>query len=44
MKPMESETVELKKSTAQLERALKAVCAFLNHKGGTIDLLRYKIL
>lgn len=36
MKPMESETVELKKSTAQLERALKAVCAFLNHKGGTI--------
>jgi ATP-dependent DNA helicase RecG len=33
---MESETVELKKSTAQLERALKAVCAFLNHKGGTI--------
>ena len=36
VKPMESETVELKKSTAQMERALKAVCAFLNHKGGTI--------
>ena len=36
VKPMESETIELKKSTAQLERALKAVCAFLNHKGGTI--------
>ena len=32
----ESETVELKRSTAQLENALKTVCAFLNHKGGTI--------
>ena len=32
----ESETVEFKRSTAQLEKALKAVCAFLNHKGGTI--------
>jgi ATP-dependent DNA helicase RecG len=32
----ESETVELKKSTAQLGRALKAACAFANHKGGTI--------
>lgn len=32
----ESETVEFKKSTAQIEKALKAVCAFLNHKGGTI--------
>ncbi|MGB7533353.1 MAG: RNA-binding domain-containing protein [Halobacteriota archaeon] len=33
---IESETQELKKSTAQLERALKAVCGFLNHKGGII--------
>ena len=33
---MPSETVELKKSTAQLGRALKAACAFANHKGGTI--------
>jgi len=32
----ESETVELKKSTAQLGRALKAACAFSNHKGGMI--------
>ncbi len=32
----ESETVEFKRSTAQLENALKAVCAFLNHKGGTV--------
>jgi len=30
----ESEEVEFKKSTAQLERALKSVCSFLNHKGG----------
>ena len=36
MMPSESETVELKKSTAQLGRALKAACAFSNHKGGTI--------
>ena len=33
---IESETQEFKKSTAQLERALKAVCGFLNHKGGII--------
>ena len=33
---LESETVELKKSTAQLGRALKAACAFANHKGGAI--------
>ena len=32
----ESETAELKKSTAQLGRALKAAGAFANHKGGTI--------
>lgn len=36
MMPSESETMELKKSTAQLGRALKAACAFSNHKGGTI--------
>ncbi len=32
----ESETLEFKKSTAQLERALKSICGFLNHKGGII--------
>ncbi|MCK5699330.1 MAG: putative DNA binding domain-containing protein, partial [Candidatus Aenigmarchaeota archaeon] len=32
----ESEKVEFKKSTAQMERALKAMCAFLNHKGGVV--------
>jgi len=32
----ESETVEFKRSTAQTDRAMKAVCAFLNHKGGAI--------
>lgn len=32
----ESETIEFKKSTAQIEKALKAVCSFLNHKGGTV--------
>lgn len=32
----ESETVEFKRSTAQMERALKAICAFLNHNGGTV--------
>ena len=31
-----SETAKLKKSTAQLGGALKAACAFVNHKGGTI--------
>ena len=36
VKLLESETVELKKSTAQLGKALKAACAFVNHKGGTI--------
>ena len=30
----ESEKVEFKKSTAQLEKGLKAVCGFLNHRGG----------
>lgn len=32
----ESERVEFKKSTAQMERALKAMCSFLNHKGGAV--------
>ena len=32
----ETETVEFKKSTAQIERALKAICGFLNHKGGAV--------
>ncbi len=32
----ESSTVELKKSIAQLDDALKTICAFLNHKGGTV--------
>jgi ATP-dependent DNA helicase RecG len=32
----ESETVELKKSLSQLEKALKTACAFANHKGGAI--------
>jgi ATP-dependent DNA helicase RecG len=32
----ESEEVEFKKSTAQLDRALKSVCSFLNHKGGRV--------
>ena len=36
MKFREGETVELKKSLSQLERSLKTVCAFLNHKGGII--------
>jgi len=36
VKKGESEEVELKKSTAQLERALKSVCSFLNHKGGRV--------
>jgi len=32
----ESETLEFKKSTAQLEKALKSICGFLNHKGGKV--------
>lgn len=32
----ESERVEFKKSTAQMDRALKTICAFLNHKGGAV--------
>ena len=34
MMPSESETLELKKSTAQLGRALKAACPFPDHKCG----------
>ena len=36
IKKGESEKVEFKKSTAQMERTLKTICAFLNHKGGTV--------
>ena len=36
VKKGESEEVELKKSPAQLERALKSVCSFLNHTGGRV--------
>ena len=36
VKKGESEEVEFKKSTAQLDRALKSVCGFLNHKGGKV--------
>lgn len=36
IKKGESETAEFKKSTAQMERALRATCAFLNHKGGVV--------
>ena len=32
----ESETVEFKESTGQLHRAMKTLCAFANHKGGTL--------
>lgn len=32
----ESETVEFKESTGQLSRAVETLCAFANHKGGTI--------
>ena len=32
----ESETTEFKKSTAQLEKALKTICGFLNHIGGVV--------
>jgi ATP-dependent DNA helicase RecG len=36
MRLKESSTVEFKKSIAQLDDALKTICAFLNHKGGTV--------
>lgn len=32
----ESETLELKKSTAQLPRIAEVLCGFLNHQGGTV--------
>ncbi len=32
----ETEEVEFKKSTAQLEKGMRALCAFLNHKGGAV--------
>lgn len=32
----ESQTVELKRSLAQLGDALKSICGFLNHKGGMV--------
>jgi len=35
-KPKESHVTELKKSLSQLDDSLKSVCAFLNHKGGTV--------
>ena len=36
MKYQESETVELKASLAELDAALIDVCAFLNHRGGSL--------
>jgi len=36
MKLKESHTIELKKSLSQLDDALKSICAFLNHRGGTV--------
>ena len=36
LKKGESEEVEFKKSTAQLEKGLKAICGFLNHIGGYV--------
>lgn len=32
----ESETLEFKKSTAQLQSAFESVCAFLNNNGGVV--------
>ncbi|NOQ55546.1 MAG: hypothetical protein GQ477_01935 [Nanohaloarchaea archaeon] len=32
----EDETIEFKRSTAQTDRALRTICGFLNHKGGTV--------
>ncbi len=32
----ETEEVEFKKSTAQLEKGLRAICAFLNYRGGAV--------
>lgn len=38
----ESEIVEFKISTAQLDKSLKSVCGFLNHKGGVVYFGIYK--
>ncbi|MBW6462341.1 MAG: ATP-binding protein [DPANN group archaeon] len=32
----ETERVEFKKSTAQLDKSLKTICGFLNNKDGTV--------
>jgi ATP-dependent DNA helicase RecG len=36
MEPHESDRLEFKKSLGQMDEALKALCAFLNHKGGEV--------
>lgn len=36
IKVRESEQIEFKKSTAELKNALEDLCAFANHKGGTL--------
>jgi len=36
IKAGESETVEFKKSTGELKNALEDICAFANHRGGTL--------
>ena len=32
----ETERIEFKKSTSQLDKSLKTICGFLNHKGGAV--------
>ena len=32
----ESETIEFKKSLSQIDEAIKSVCSFVNHKGGSV--------
>ncbi|NOQ55379.1 MAG: hypothetical protein GQ477_01090 [Nanohaloarchaea archaeon] len=32
----ENDRVEFKRSTAQIEKSLKTICGFLNHKGGAV--------
>jgi len=32
----ESEKLEFKKSTTQLDKSLKSICGFLNHEGGRV--------
>ena len=36
IKKGESELIEFEKSTAELKNALEDLCAFANHKGGTL--------